>query len=306
MRAVSVPVTDSSGVSGFVSPRDRVDVVLGADFRHVAGESSGGGEDVLARYAAETVLRGVRVVAVGQAVARTGDGGPIQGKTATLEVTPKQAEKLLTSQLMGSLSLILRGVDEVDESSSEVAGVAGAEEASRPVVEDSGKDDVSSGRSSGGRSFMTDVQASGVLEAMAASRAAGAGKTARGEVRSPAADGDPSLKGPPDQAPRPSVSSSAAPSGERGKDGSDEPERSSGPPRLDPPRVLTVKGGGGRLSADLVLPSGRRLEVRSGSSLPDGTRIMRIDSDGVEFRFADGRLARVGVGGGGSFVEIFR
>lgn len=110
MRAVSIAITNTSAVSGFVTPGDRVDVVLGTDMQRInEGERQTGGAGIMMRFAAETVLSDVRVLAIDQQVARGRDGAAIQGKTATIEVTPKQAELLTTAGMLGTLQLVLRG-----------------------------------------------------------------------------------------------------------------------------------------------------------------------------------------------------
>ncbi|CDK98825.1 putative flp pilus assembly CpaB [Magnetospirillum gryphiswaldense MSR-1 v2] len=114
MRAVSVAISNASAVSGFVVPGDRVDVVLAADFQRADSEAAGKGGGAIVRYAAETVLADVKVLAVDQQFSKGKDGPTIQGKTATLEVSPDQAEILVTAGLMGQLSLILRGVGPQD------------------------------------------------------------------------------------------------------------------------------------------------------------------------------------------------
>lgn len=114
MRAVSVAISNASAVSGFVVPGDRVDVVLAADFQRADSETAGKGGGAIVRYAAETVLADVKVLAVDQQFSKGKDGPTIQGKTATLEVSPDQAEILVAAGLMGQLSLILRGVGPQD------------------------------------------------------------------------------------------------------------------------------------------------------------------------------------------------
>lgn len=109
MRAVSVAITPASAVSGFIVPGDRVDVVMGADFRKADAPQAGKGEPIV-RFAAETVLEDVRVIAIDQQIARGRDGATIQGKTATVEVTPKQSEVLVAAGMMGQLSLVLRSL----------------------------------------------------------------------------------------------------------------------------------------------------------------------------------------------------
>jgi pilus assembly protein CpaB len=112
MRAVSIAITTASGVSGFITPGDRVDVVLAADVRKAEG---GDNQDLkggaLVRFAAETVLEDVKVLAIDQQIARGRDGSAIQGKTATVEVSSKQAELLTAAGMLGNLSLVLRGFE---------------------------------------------------------------------------------------------------------------------------------------------------------------------------------------------------
>lgn len=112
-RAVSIQVTPTSGVSGFIFAGDRVDLIL----THVF-EKDGMKE----RQASETVLRDVRVIAMDQRLdARPGEA-PQVAKTATLEVTPKQAEIIALAAEMGKLSLALRSLQEPPD--ADAGGVA--------------------------------------------------------------------------------------------------------------------------------------------------------------------------------------
>jgi len=98
-RAVSVPVTATTGISGFVFPGDRVDLLLSVKYR--VGETK--------RNASKTILEDLRVLAIDQAI-QNEDGEAKVGKTATLEVTPKEAESIAVAEHMGTLSLSLRSV----------------------------------------------------------------------------------------------------------------------------------------------------------------------------------------------------
>lgn len=109
-RAVSVAISNTSAASGFITPGDRVDVVLAADLVRTEG-NNGNHAGPMVRYAAETVLTDVKVLAIDQSTTRSRDGGAVEGKTATLEVLPKQAELLAAASMLGSLSLALRGAD---------------------------------------------------------------------------------------------------------------------------------------------------------------------------------------------------
>ncbi|NKB59907.1 MAG: Flp pilus assembly protein CpaB [Alphaproteobacteria bacterium] len=104
-RAISVPINATTGISGFVFPGDKVDMLL----THSIQE-----EDETVRRATETVLSDIRVLAVDQ---RTDDveGKAVVAKTATLEVTPKQAEVIAVASEIGRLSLSLRSLAKEDE-----------------------------------------------------------------------------------------------------------------------------------------------------------------------------------------------
>ena len=102
-RAVSVPVTVTSGISGFVFPGDHVDVLL----THNLPMPVDGG---LERRAAVTVLRNIRVLALDQKVdVKPGEAASVP-RTATIEVTPKQSEIVTVVVEMGKLSLSLRSL----------------------------------------------------------------------------------------------------------------------------------------------------------------------------------------------------
>ena len=102
MRAITVSISDTSGVAGFVFPGDRVDLVLSHEVEK--------GEDKRIQIS-ETVIENVRVLAVDQ---DTNDqlNQPQIRRTVTLEVTPKLVEKISVMQLIGSVSLSLRPLSE--------------------------------------------------------------------------------------------------------------------------------------------------------------------------------------------------
>jgi pilus assembly protein CpaB len=98
MRAVTVAVTDTSGVAGFVFPGDRVDLVLTHEIDTGEGPS---------RKAAETILRNVRILAIDQST-NDQDNLPKLVRTVTLEVTPQLVEYVSVMGRIGQLSLSLR------------------------------------------------------------------------------------------------------------------------------------------------------------------------------------------------------
>lgn len=134
-RAVSVPVDATSGIAGFVFPGDSVDVIL--TFRTTVKDK--GTDENETRFFSETLLPGVRVLAVDQAV-ENADGSAKVAKTATLEVTPKEAEKIAIALEIGTLSLSLRSLareqDAVDGTLQPAAYVNGKAE-SEPKVKHS-------------------------------------------------------------------------------------------------------------------------------------------------------------------------
>ena len=105
MRAVTVPVSATSGVAGFVFPGDRVDLVL-------TQEVAGGG-DGPALKVSETIVRNLRVLATDQRIDSKDEEGKTVVKTfsmVTVETTPRLAEKVAVAQSMGTLSLSLRSI----------------------------------------------------------------------------------------------------------------------------------------------------------------------------------------------------
>jgi pilus assembly protein CpaB len=103
-RAVSVPVTLTSVISGFVFPGDRVDVILSHTVQN---------QDERDVRVSSTMLRDIRVLALDQKTAmQPGETSP-GARTATLEVTPKQSEIIAVAAEMGKLSLSLRSLARV-------------------------------------------------------------------------------------------------------------------------------------------------------------------------------------------------
>jgi pilus assembly protein CpaB len=100
MRAASLQVNQVSGVSGFVLPGDRVDVLVTVDARAVT-------EDAITR----TVLQNVEVLAAGQKTEQQ-DNKPITVQSVTVLVDPSGAEALALSQHEGKIHLVLRNPDD--------------------------------------------------------------------------------------------------------------------------------------------------------------------------------------------------
>jgi pilus assembly protein CpaB len=111
MRAVSVPVSISSGISGFVFPGDQVDLVATFTSQEPPRPGQANPGPLRDIKASETVLRDIRVIAIDQKldVAKAGEANA-NIKTATLEVTPKDAAVIALASEMGKLSLSLRSL----------------------------------------------------------------------------------------------------------------------------------------------------------------------------------------------------
>lgn len=101
MRAISTKITEDTAVGKLILPNDHVDVFLIRRIR----QKSGGDEHV-----SERLFTNVRVLAIGQRIETKEGQKGVDGNTATLELTPLQAEKLALSKSMGDISLALRSI----------------------------------------------------------------------------------------------------------------------------------------------------------------------------------------------------
>ena len=113
MRAVTITVSEKSGVGGFIFPGDRVDVMLTTDVKVKNNGLNGSLGDERDLYATETILHNMRVLATDQSTESENANGKTVVRTfhtVTLEVTPRIAEKIEVAQAGGSLSLVLRSI----------------------------------------------------------------------------------------------------------------------------------------------------------------------------------------------------
>lgn len=113
MRAVSVAITTETGAGGFILPNDRVDVII---TRQIS--------DVPKRFASHTILTNVRVLAVDQTYKEVNDQKVVLAKTATLELSPYDAEQLDRSGAAGTVSLALRALGDGGTQQTPVASTA--------------------------------------------------------------------------------------------------------------------------------------------------------------------------------------
>lgn len=112
MRAVAIAVKPDTGVAGFLSPGDRVDVILGYAAR-LTSSSREAGEVIISRNASQTLVNNVRVMAVDQVSSEETRQAKVV-KTVTIEVTREQAEIIVLAKDMGKLTLALRRLGEKD------------------------------------------------------------------------------------------------------------------------------------------------------------------------------------------------
>lgn len=98
MRAVTVRVDDVIGVGGFLLPGNKVDVLAARRDRNQ-------------RATSETILTNIKVLAVDQTAA-TEENEPVIVRAVTLEMTPKEAEKIVKARTEGTIQLTLRNPEE--------------------------------------------------------------------------------------------------------------------------------------------------------------------------------------------------
>jgi pilus assembly protein CpaB len=127
-RAVSVPFTDASGAAGLIQPKSRVDVLF---------TRTGSAIEAMT----VTVLEDVEVLSIGRAIQvdATQKGAPASSsaqRTATLLVTPEEAQLLELAKNQGRLSLALR--NPLDRSRRAVRQGAGMEDLDPMLVARSG------------------------------------------------------------------------------------------------------------------------------------------------------------------------
>jgi pilus assembly protein CpaB len=102
MRATSLEVNQVSGVSGFVLPGDKIDVLCTID-------GHGQSEETVTK----TILQNAEVLASGQKTAQQ-DNKPITVQAVTILVDPAGAEKLALGLHEGRLHLVLRNPEDSD------------------------------------------------------------------------------------------------------------------------------------------------------------------------------------------------
>jgi len=100
MRAMTIRVNDVLGVAGFVLPGDHVDLMLTRQIDN--------GDPIT-----DVLLQNVKVLGIDQRSDQT-KSDPDVAKAVTIEVTPEQAQKVTLGSKVGTISLALRGMANVE------------------------------------------------------------------------------------------------------------------------------------------------------------------------------------------------
>jgi pilus assembly protein CpaB len=107
MRALSTEISAETGAGGFILPNDRVDVILTKREHAPPNPDGSASADIIT---SQVILASIRVLAIDQAPKEKDGQNAVVGKTATLEVTPDDAETLTRARQSGTLSLALRSI----------------------------------------------------------------------------------------------------------------------------------------------------------------------------------------------------
>jgi pilus assembly protein CpaB len=111
MRAVAIKTDEIAGVGGFITPGDRVDIVLTRDAGEIDETKKSASGASGSTIATEVVVENVRVLSVGQG-ADERQTGPQVASSVTIEVSAEDAGKIALARNVGSLSLQLRAAGE--------------------------------------------------------------------------------------------------------------------------------------------------------------------------------------------------
>jgi pilus assembly protein CpaB len=111
MRAVAIKTDEIAGVGGFITPGDRVDVVLTRDAGAIDEVKTNAQGAAGSTIATEVVVENAKVLSVGQA-ADERQTGPQVASSVTIEVSAEGASKIALARNIGTLSLQLRAAGE--------------------------------------------------------------------------------------------------------------------------------------------------------------------------------------------------
>jgi pilus assembly protein CpaB len=114
-RAVATQISADTSAGGFILPNDYVDVIM----TRRGAQATNGGDG----FITETILKNIRVLAIDQTIQEDEEGKKVKvGDTATLELTPQQAEIITVAQQMADrLTLALRSITDTQEKPTDEA-----------------------------------------------------------------------------------------------------------------------------------------------------------------------------------------
>jgi len=101
MRALSIRIKEETVAGRLILPNDHVDVLKVSRVRDKNGQEG---------TVSETLLRNIRVLAIGQNIDSKDGKRTLEGATATLELSPNDAEDLAKAGSAGEITLALRSV----------------------------------------------------------------------------------------------------------------------------------------------------------------------------------------------------
>jgi pilus assembly protein CpaB len=123
MRAVTIKIDEIAGVGGFVTPGDRVDIVLTRDAGEIVEVSKNAEGAAGSTLTTEVVLENVKVLSVGQG-ADERQTNPQVASSVTVEVSTAGAQKIALARSIGSLSLSLRASSETASTNGGVTTIS--------------------------------------------------------------------------------------------------------------------------------------------------------------------------------------
>ena len=123
MRAVTIKTDEIAGVGGFVTPGDRVDVVLTRDAGEIEEVSKNAAGAAGSTITTEIVVDNAKVLTVGQA-ADERQTVPQIVNSVTIEVSIEGAQKIALARNIGSLSLSLRSSNDASDGEDGVTTIS--------------------------------------------------------------------------------------------------------------------------------------------------------------------------------------
>jgi pilus assembly protein CpaB len=120
-RAIAVKGDKIIGISGFIKPGDRVDVLVTVNDRTSDIEKT------------KIVLQNVLVLATGTMIEEDAQGKPLPVDVYTLDVTPEESEKLALVATEGKIQLALRGLIDSEQVTTAGATIASTLAGMNPV-----------------------------------------------------------------------------------------------------------------------------------------------------------------------------